>query len=179
MLTAKLLLVYVLQTASAVGLDVNIEDIDTEQAYCLAQNIYYEAKSENKQGQIAVASVTLNRANDPRFPDTICEVVQQSAISKYSKKLVCAFTWYCEHDRKGKEIPVINKDGTINEAVYKQFEAASIIAISAMSGNLKDNTHGATHFYNPNLAQPSWAAELKRTVRLGNHDFHKLPQQRQ
>jgi N-acetylmuramoyl-L-alanine amidase len=178
MLTAELLLAYILSTASVVGIDVDTSKIDPEQAYCLAQNIYYEAKSESKQGQIAVASVTLNRANDSRFPDTICEVVQQSAISKYSKKLVCAFTWYCEQYKKGKEIPVTNKDGTVNEAVYKQFEAASIIAIGALSGNLKDNTHGATHFYNPSIAQPSWAAELKRTVRLGNHDFHKLPQKR-
>lgn len=178
MITAKLLLAYVLQTAHVIIPNVDTSSIDPEQAFCLAQNIFYEAGGESKQGQIAVASVTLNRANDPRFPNTVCEVVQQTAISKYSKKLVCAFTWYCENDKKGREIPVANKDGTVNQRVYEQFEEASRLAILVLAGEVKDNTHGATHFYNPSIAQPAWATELKKTVKVGNHDFHKLPPQR-
>lgn len=174
MLTAKFLLIYLLQTVSLTNLHVDTSRVDPDQAYCLAKNIYYESRNEDIRGQFAVASVTLNRANDPRFPDTICEVVKQTSISKISKNLVCQFSWYCDNDKKGKEIPVNNKDGTINQQVVDQFQVASVIAITVLSGDVKDNTNGATHFYNPNIAQPAWRTELKKTTRIGNHDFYKL-----
>ena len=175
MITAKFLLVYFLSTpGSLVGIDVDTSKIDPEQAYCMAQNIYYEARNEEIRGQFAVASVTLNRTNDVRFPDTVCEVVKQTAVSKISKQLVCAFSWYCENDKKGREIPVRNKDGSINQRVVDQFRVASIIAINALGGSIEDNTFGATHFHNPFTSQPAWRSELKKTVRLGNHDFYKM-----
>jgi spore germination cell wall hydrolase CwlJ-like protein len=175
MLTAKFLLAYLLQTASIVGIDVDTSKIDPEQAYCLAKNIYYEARNEDIRGQFAVASVTLNRVNDSRFPTTVCEVVKQTTIHRISKRLVCQFSWYCENDKKGKEIPVKNKDGTVNQAVVDQFQVASIVAITVLGGNVEDNTHGATHFHNPFVSQPAWRHELKKTMRVGNHDFYKLP----
>ena len=176
MLNAKLLLVYLLSTtANFVGIDVDTSKVDPEQAYCMAENIYYEARNEDIRGQFAVASVTLNRANDARFPDTICEVVKYTAISRISKKLVCAFSWYCENDKKGREIPVKNKDGTVNQQVVDQFQIASIVAITVLSGNVEDNTYGATHFHNPYTSNPAWAHELKKTASIGNHAFYKLP----
>ncbi len=178
MITAKILLAYLLSTANFVGIDVDTSKVDPEQAYCLAENIYYEARNEDIRGQFAVASVTLNRANDTRFPNTVCEVVKQTAVSRISKKLVCAFSWYCENDKKGKEIPVRNKDGTVNQRVVDQFQVASIVAITALGGTVEDNTNGATHFHNPYTSQPAWRNELKRTIRLGNHDFYKMPPQK-
>lgn len=175
MMTAKLLLAYLLQTANIVGIDVDTSKIDPKEAYCLAENIYYEARNEDIRGQFAVASVTLNRVNDSRYPNTICGVVKQTATSRVTKKVVCAFSWYCENDRKGREIPVKNKDGTINQQIVDQFQVASIVAITVLGGTVEDNTKGATHFYNPQTASPSWARELKKTATLGNHDFHKLP----
>ena len=175
MLSAKLLLAYLLSTANIVGIDVDTSKVDPEQAYCLAENIYYEARNEDIQGQFAVASVTLNRVNDSRFPSTICEVVKQSAVSRISKRLVCAFSWYCENDKKGREIPVRNKDGSVNQHVVDQFQVASIIAITVLSGDVKDNTHGATYFHNPFTSHPSWRNEFIKTMRLGNHDFYKTP----
>jgi spore germination cell wall hydrolase CwlJ-like protein len=175
MITAKILLAYLLQTASIAGLPVDTTIIDPEQVYCLAQNIYYEARNEDIRGQFAVASVTLNRANDPRFPKTVCGVVQQTAISRITKNVVCAFSWYCENNRRGKEIPVTNRDGSINQQVVDQFQVATIVAITALGGNVEDNTLGATHFHNPFTSQPAWRNTLKKTMKVGNHDFYKLP----
>lgn len=175
MITAKLLLSYLLQTASAIGINADTSKVDLEQAYCLAQNIYYEARSEDIKGQFAVASVTLNRANDPRFPNTICGVVKQSAFSRISNRIVCQFSWYCDADKKGKEIPVRNKDGSVNQVVVDQFQVASIVAITVLSGSVEDNTNGATHFHNPQISQPEWRNNLQKTLRVGNHDFYKLP----
>lgn len=175
MITAKLLLAYLLQTVNITGVDIDTSKVDLEQAYCLAKNIYYEAGGEDIQGQFAVASVTLNRANDSRFPTTVCEVVKQTTISSVSKKIVCQFSWYCEADKKGKDIPVRNKDGSINQAVVDKFQVASIVAITALNGNIPDSTGGATHFHNPNVANPPWTKTLRKTRRVGNHDFYKLP----
>ena len=42
---------------------------------CLALNMYHEARSQGTAGVFAVSAVVLNRVNDSRFPDSVCEVV--------------------------------------------------------------------------------------------------------
>ena len=54
---------------------INVFDID--EARCLAENIYHEARNQGTAGWLAVAAVTLNRVTDDRFPDSICDVVFQ------------------------------------------------------------------------------------------------------
>jgi N-acetylmuramoyl-L-alanine amidase len=176
MITAKILLAYLLQSASPLGLDIDTAKIDPEQAYCLAENIYYESRNEDIRGQFAVGSVTLNRVKDERFPDTVCDVVKQANIHRVTKRVVCAFSWYCENDKKGKEIPIRNKDGTINQRVVDQFQIASIVAIQILSGEVEDNTNGATHFHNPFTSKPTWRFEMRKTMRVGNHDFYRMPE---
>ena len=70
---------------------------------CLAMNMYHEARNQSFAGQLAVANVTMNRVNDERFPDTICEVVKQGPTRpswKDKTKRVpirnrCQFLWFC------------------------------------------------------------------------------------
>ena len=171
MITAKTLLAYLLQAATVFGTPIQTADINPEEAFCLAQNVFYEARGEDINGQFAVASVTLNRANDPRYPDTICGVVQQSGKTRDNKR-VCAFSWYCEQTRVGREIPVRNRDGSINEKVIDQFRVASEVALSVMSGSVTDHSRGATHFHNPSV-KPSWAHRMTRTIVIGNHTFYR------
>ena len=174
MITAKLLLVYLLTSTDVSGLStIDTSQVDPQEAYCLAENIYYEARSEDIQGQFAVASVTLNRANNPRFPSTVCGVVKQTAKSRITDKLVCAFSWYCDNEKKGREIPVNNRDGSINQKVADQFRRASIVAITVLAGNVKDESRGATHFHNPYTSNPAWTRDMRKTASLGNHDFYK------
>ena len=47
------------------------------QEWCMAQNIYYEARGSSLADQAAVADVVMNRMQDRRYPNTICEVVKQ------------------------------------------------------------------------------------------------------
>lgn len=177
MITAKLLLAYLIQASAALGINIDESQIDLNEAYCLAKNVYYEARNESLQGQFAVASVTMNRVSDPRYPDTVCEVVEQKTVSRVTKKKVCQFSWFCEPDKIGKEVPV-TKSGEINQAAIDQFQVASMVALTVLSGSVEDNTKGATHFHNPYTSFPAWRHELKRTMRVGNHDFYKLPQAR-
>lgn len=173
MIDSKFFLAYLLQAFSVFNANPTMPDIDQTEAYCLAKNIYYEAKSEDIQGQVAVAAVTMNRVKNDNYPKTVCEVVKYRVISKETKKIACAFTWYCDKNKGENPISFTNKDGTINERALQQFRTASIIAISFLSGQLKDNTNGATHFHNPHISEPLWARTYIKTMSLGNHDFYK------
>jgi spore germination cell wall hydrolase CwlJ-like protein len=46
---------------------------------CMALNIYHEAKFQSMLGQIAVGQVVMNRVEDSRFPDNVCDVVTQAS----------------------------------------------------------------------------------------------------
>jgi hypothetical protein len=57
---------------------------------CMSLNLYFEARGEEVQGQIAVAEVTLNRVASPAFPDDICGVILQENEDG------CQFSWWCD-----------------------------------------------------------------------------------
>jgi hypothetical protein len=46
---------------------------------CLAQAVYFEARGEPIEGQLAVAEVVINRARSGLYPDNYCDVVTQPA----------------------------------------------------------------------------------------------------
>lgn len=115
---------------------------------CLAKNIYYEARSEVIEGQIAVAHVTLNRVKQQNWPDSICGVV-------YEPK---QFSW--THLVKDQN----PKDG-------KAWEQALIIARDVMIGNTVDPTNGAT-FYHANYVNPDWADQMTVSKVIGVHIFY-------
>ena len=52
------------------------------EAICMALNIYYESRSDNLAGQYAVADVVLNRMQDNRYPNTVCEVIKQGPVKE-------------------------------------------------------------------------------------------------
>lgn len=50
---------------------------DSREQDCLASAVYFEARGEPIEGQLAVAEVVLNRAASGRYPAGVCEVVTQ------------------------------------------------------------------------------------------------------
>ena len=56
--------------------DVGKKPLDPAQLFCMAQNIYFEARAEGESGKQAVAHVVQNRVRDPKFPKTPCGVIQ-------------------------------------------------------------------------------------------------------
>ena len=50
--------------------DLHRKPVNNDELFCLAQNVYFEARAESMQGKIAVASVVKNRIKDPKFPKT-------------------------------------------------------------------------------------------------------------
>lgn len=173
MITAKALLTYFIGMLPAFGINVDTQNIDMEQTYCLAKNVYYESRGESLMGQYAVANATLNRVEQPSYPDSICEVVKFKSVSKKTNKTVCAFSWYCEPDKKDRDIVFRRKDGTIDQTALEQFQIAVIVAVTSMNGIVDDVTNGATHFHNPHISFPDWRHRLKLTLKTGNHNFYK------
>ena len=135
---------------------------------CLALNTYHEAKNQSTIGQIATAQVVMNRVEDNRFPNTICEVVKQGPTrpswedpkKEYPIKHRCQFSWYCD----GKD------DTPKNEKAWKK---AQDVAFLVIYDKIKlDVTEGATH-YHATYVKPAWAKVKTRTTRIGNHIFYR------
>ena len=75
--------------AAIIGLLVAVQvpqpNIPDNSATCLALNMYHEARGQGIAGELAVSAVVLNRVNDKRFPNTICEVVKQGPSPAWAK----------------------------------------------------------------------------------------------
>lgn len=125
--------------------------------YCLAVNIYHEARGEPKAGQYAVAEVTLNRVKSKHYPNTICEVVHQKGWDKKRKRYVSAFSW-------------TELDYAIN-LNSKPWREAMSIARQVHEGEFKPRVKGAL-FYHANYVKPKWARKKKVKAKIGKHIFY-------
>lgn len=122
---------------------------------CLAEAIYYEARSENFSGQLAVADVVLNRVSSGRYPDSICKVVYQGA----SRSTGCQFSFAC--------------NGSTKKAIEATaWRKADRLAHQVMLGVVPSVTRDATH-YHADYVDPKWASKLVRTVQIGRHIFYR------
>lgn len=159
--------VYVSSKPKTFSLPSSPPKIDTQELECLAQNIYHEARGEAPEGMLAVAHVTVNRANHKKFPDTVCEVVKQAKHSVWWRethgKIVpvrnkCQFSWYCD-----------GKSDAIND--QRSWEKSLIVALKVLHGETYDPTAGALYYYNPELADPHWKDSFEQVVMVDNHVF--------
>ena len=127
------------------------------QLTCLAQNIYHEAGSESFNGKVAVAQVTINRANNGNFPSTICEVVHQK--TQVADKTICQFSWVCDPLAKGRRV------------YSKAWKESQEIARKVLLDGLRLESLGseALYFHNARV-RPKWG--LARIDRIGGHTFY-------
>ena len=132
-----------------------VQEVSSElaqQILCMAKNIYYEAAKEPFEGKLAVAQVTMNRANSVQFPKTVCEVVYQKVNQTYQ------FSWVGE-----KVGPVTNKYA---------WEECMIVARKALTeSRLHDIIYKTNAMYYHNTSvNPPW--KLKYVAKIGNHLFY-------
>lgn len=125
-----------------------------DDTHCLALNIYHEARSEPVEGQVAVALVTLNRVKSDRYPGTVCEVVKQ-----YKQ-----FSWYWDGKR----------DTPMEKTAWYMSQQLAEYMIKHPDITLFDLTKGATHYYNPRLADPDWKNDGTIIRDIGNHRFIRM-----
>ena len=110
----------------------------------LARLVYAESRGEPYSGQVAVASVVLNRVKSSSFPNSIAGVIYQSG----------AFS--------------VVSDGQINLTPNDTAKKAAQDAINGW-----DPSYGAIYYFNPNTAKNAWIWSRPVTVVIGNHRFCK------
>ena len=134
-------------------------------AECLALNMYHEARGQGIAGELAVTAVVLNRVNDKRYPNTICEVVEQGPTRtswqdpkiRFPVKNRCQFSWFCD----GKS------DTPRNKKIYnRMYNLADAILGNEIS--FLDITGGATH-YHADYVSPAWAKTKTKTTEIMDH----------
>lgn len=122
---------------------------------CLATALYFEARGEGVEGQVAVAEVILNRVDSGLYPRTVCGVVKQGGRGG------CQFSYTCD-----------GRADTIRER--GAYEVSARIARAMLDGAPRRLTDGATHFHTP-AVRPGWSKRFVRTARIGRHIFYRQP----
>ena len=129
-----------------------------KQLKCLTNNIYFEAATEPYEGKLAVAQVVLNRANNPNFPSTVCEVVYQRTTSVRGL-IVCQFSWTCV-----KNMVVRDKYA---------WEESEIVARKALTQAKVHDRIASTNamYYHADYINPGWNHN-KVVAKIGRHIFY-------
>ena len=125
------------------------------QINCLAEAMYFEARGENEIGWYAVGETILNRVASDRFPDTVCDVIEQGVGQLHN----CQFSYNC--------------DG-LAEIIREDEAYAQILdlAHSIMRGQAIHVTGGATHFHTVDV-NPFWTSSMYKTAHIGRHIFYR------
>lgn len=142
-----------------------------QETICMAQNVWFEARSETEEGKSAVAHVTLTRAASKHFPSTICGVVQ--AGYKVGRR-DCAFSWFC--DGKSDNISFVHDvDGKteVHTARVEKFRTVVRVSLEAILGKSEDPTNGSTHYYAHDIVTPNWLNDpgMEQMAVVDNHTF--------
>ena len=120
----------------------------TPELECLAGAIYFEAKSESLEGQLAVGRVVINRAKSGRFPASYCGVVYQRSQFSFIR---------------GGQMPEINRGS-------RGWQEAVAVAKIADANAYPSAAEGAL-FFHATRVSPNW--RLTRVARVDNHVFYR------
>jgi hypothetical protein len=126
---------------------------------CLSEALYFEARGEDLKGIVGVAEVILNRVDDPRYPGSVCGVVNQGTGERHR----CQFSYTCD-----------GRPETINE--HDAYDRVAKVARVMLDGAPRRLTGGATHYHTKSV-NPRWARVFPRTATIGYHYFYREPDQ--
>jgi spore germination cell wall hydrolase CwlJ-like protein len=148
--------IFIIDGVSSVDVGIlekeRVECRQSKECSTMALTIYHEARGEGWNGMKAVANVIKNRVESPKFKGSVKEVVERPWQFSYV------------HEVKDKSPKDLHS--------YKQ---ALIISKRVLTGEIKDNTMGSTHYLAPKKIKkmPRWAREFERTVVINNHTFYR------
>ena len=121
-----------------------------EETNCLATAVYFEARGESLEGQLAVAHVVMNRAASGRYPSDWCGVVKQPAQFSFV--------------RHG-EFPYADT----NSDAWKKAEAIAELA----AANVVPSVSPDVLWYHADYVAPSWRHGLQEVQQIGAHIFYR------
>ena len=118
-------------------------------ADCLAKAVYFEARGESLEGQLAVAEVVLNRAASGIYPSDVCGVITQRAQFSFI--------------RNGA-FPTPDRGSS-------SWQTALAITHVARSG-LARVVSSDVLWYHANYVAPRWGRFHTQVARIGAHIFY-------
>lgn len=121
-----------------------------EQTNCLATAVYFEARGESVEGQLAVAHVVMNRATSGRYPPDWCSVVKQPAQFSFV--------------RHGS-FPNVDT----NCDAWKKAEAVAELA----AANVVPSISPDVLWYHADYVAPAWRRSLQEVQQIGAHIFYR------
>ena len=121
-----------------------------DEANCMATAVYFEARGESLEGQLAVAHVVMNRAASGKYPASWCAVVKQPAQFSFV--------------RHG-EFPWIDTASTAWARAQGVTRLAMANAVPSVSNDVL--------WYHANYVAPSWGQRLSMATRIGAHIFYR------
>lgn len=134
--------------------DVREIQLAQEELDCLALAVYHESRNQPILGQMATATVVLNRAKSSGFPDRICGVIKDGGSTA-----PCQFSWYCD-----------GKPDTPYET--RPWRTAKAVAEFVLDHREVDMLNGADHFHDTSISPPAWTARMTRVARIGDTVYY-------
>lgn len=123
-----------------------------EQTNCLATAVYFEARGETVEGQLAVARVVMNRAASGKYPPDWCSVMKQP------------WQFSFVNPRTGA-VP----QADLNSAAWRKAEAVAMLAASKIVPSVGEDVL----WYHATYVAPSWGRRLTLAQRIGTHIFYR------
>lgn len=126
---------------------------------CLAVAVFFEARGETTMGQYAVAEVVMNRVEDPRYPDTVCDVVFEDRQFSFT------------HDGRPDRLPRLPTRASLS--TYSAAQLAARKARTVASDVLDGYRIGisSTHYHTVSV-DPFWNEYFELDGKIGNHLFY-------
>jgi len=121
-----------------------------QQTNCLATAVYFEARGESVEGQLAVARVVMNRAASGRYPPDWCGVVKQPAQFSFV--------------RHG-EFPYVDT----SSYAWQKAEAVAELAAANVVPSLSNDVL----WYHADYVAPAWRRSLTEVQQIGAHIFYR------
>lgn len=129
--------------------------------FCLSANVYLEADNQSFTGKTAVAHVTKNRAKDPDWGTTYCDVVHERL----------QFSWTIP--TKLRALRFNKKPSSQGQSAEQQQSWGESVAAAILvdGGQIPDPTHGATYFCNPKVSKQAWCHNTRYVATIEDHRF--------
>lgn len=151
-------------------LPFSIQGYTDEDFIWLQRNIYFESRNQGFQDMVAVGYVVVNRVRDPRYANSIREVVTQSKLDLINNPIrnKCHFSWFCDGRSDNPDLT--------NPLEREAWNASGRAAHLVLNGSVEDPTNGALYYHMPSTT-PYWAQTIgytQRTVKIGHIFYRRL-----
>lgn len=123
-----------------------------EQTNCLATAVYFEARGEALEGQLAVARVIMNRAASGKYPASWCGTMTQP----------WQFSFVNPHTGRYPQVDAAS-------AAWARAQGVARLA----AANVIPSVGSDVLWYHATYVAPSWGRRLSRDQQIGAHIFYR------